>query len=183
MSRRHLIFGVVAWIAICVSAWLAIRGTDAKEQGSVRHVVGGIGQWVIGARSERIAWSDFEIVLAPGDPVLMRQADGTFRQVGRIRNHFSDKPKDALTKHAALVLYDAVLKEFPEGFELQYHTSSTALEWVVRTMVPPERQQEIAELIADDWKSHREEVMTQLHPVMEKSFVHAVNAMKQNCLP
>ena len=178
MKYRHLIFGTIAWIAIGVSAWMAVRGTDAKEQSSIADVVGGIGQWVAGAASERIAWSETPIVLSPGDPLLMRQADGSFRQVGRVRNHFSHEPKEAWTKQATVVFYNTVAAECPDGFVLEYHTTPTALDWVVRTMVPPERQQEIARLIADDWKSHREEVLNQLQPVLEKSLAHAVTAIE-----
>ena len=178
MKHRHLILGIVAWIAIGVSAWMAVRGTNATEQSSVVDVVGGIRQWLAGATSERIAWSDTQIVLSPGDPLLMRQADGTFRQVGRVRNHYSHEPKEAWTKQASVVFYNAVAAECPDGFVLEYHTTPTALDWVVRTMVPPERQQEIARLIADDWKSHREQVLTQLQPVLEKSLAHAVTAIE-----
>ncbi len=178
MRYRHLILGTVAWGAIGVSALMAVRGMDAKDQSTVTDVVGGMGQWVAGAKSERIAWSAVEIVLSPGDPLLMRQADGTFRQVGRVRNHFSREPKEAWTKQASVVFYNTVEAECPDGFALEYHTTPTALDWVVRTMVPPQRQQEIARLIADDWKSHREEVLTQLQPVLEKSLAHAVTAIE-----
>ena len=178
MKHRHLIFGIVAWIAIGVSAWVAMRGTSAKEQRALADVVGGIGEWVTDAKSERIAWSDARIVLSAGDPILMRQADGTFRQVGRVRNHFAAAPKEALTQQASVVFYNAVAAECPDGFVLEYHTTPDALDWVVRTMVPQSKQREIAKLIADDWKSHRKEVMTQLQPIMEKSLAHALSAVE-----
>jgi hypothetical protein len=176
--NRHFVLGIVAWVAGGAAAWLAIHASDSDEQASVRKVVGEISQWVVGGRSEYIAWSQTPILLSPGDPVLMRQPDGEFRQVGKVRNHFSAEPKEAYTKQAAVVLYDNIVIETPHSFELQYHTTPTSLEWVVSTMVPPARQQEIARLIADDWKLHREEVMTQLQPVMEKSLVHAVSAIE-----
>ncbi len=178
MKHRHLIFGIVAWIAIGVSAWIAVRGTSAKEQRAVADVIGGIGEWVTDAKSERIAWSDASIVLSPGDPILMRQADGTFRQVGRVRNHFAVAPKEAWTKQASVVFYNSVAAECPDGFVFEYHTTPDALDWVVRTMVPRAKQREIARLIADDWKSHRKEVMTQLQPIMEKSLAHALSAVE-----
>ena len=178
MKHRHLIFGIVAWIAIGVSAWIAVRGTSAKEQRAVADVIGGIGEWVTDAKSERIAWSDASIVLSPGDPILMRQGDGTFRQVGRVRNHFAVAPKEAWTKQASVVFYNSVAAECPDGFVLEYHTTPDALDWVVRTMVPQAKQREIAKLIADDWKSHRKEVMTQLQPIMEKSLAHALSAVE-----
>lgn len=176
--NRHLILGVVAWVGSGAAIWLAFHNTGAKEQASVKQVASEIGQWIVGARSEQVAWSKTPILLSPGDPILMRQSDGGYRQVGKVRNHFSAEPKEAYTRQASLVFYDSIAIETPHGFELHYYSTPTSLEWVVRTMVTPERQQEIAKLIADDWKSHREEVLTQLQPVMEKSLVHALNAIE-----
>lgn len=176
--NRHLILGIVAWVAGGAAVWLALHASGANKQASVKEVVGEISQWVVGARSEHVAWSGTPILLCPGDPVLMRQPDGGFLQVGKVRNHFSSGPKEAYTKQATVVLYDTIEINTPHGFELHYYTTPTSLEWVVRTMVPPERQQEIAKLIADDWKSHRDEVMTQLQPVMEKSLVLALSTIE-----
>jgi len=176
--NRHLILGIVAWVGGSAGVWLALHNTGANEQASAKKVAGEISQWVMGARSEQAAWSKTPILLSPGDPILMRQPDGGYLQVGKVRNHFSSEPKEAYTKQANLVLYDSVFMNTPHGFELLYYSTPTSLEWVVRTMVPPERQQEIARLIADDWKSHREEVLIQLQPVMEKSLAHAVNAIE-----
>ncbi|HRA86646.1 MAG TPA: hypothetical protein PK992_01205 [Planctomycetaceae bacterium] len=178
MRQRHLYLGLFAWLGISLACWLALRGTNAQERQSVGEVIGGIGRWISGAQSEWMASSQEDVILAFGDPILMRQADGTFRQVGLVRNHFTDAPKEAVTKKAAVILYDEVAASCPDGFYLEYHTTPTALEWVVRTMVPPERQHEISKLIADDWKSHRKEVMAQLQPVMEKSLAHAVREIE-----
>ncbi len=178
MKHRHLILGSTAWIVIGVSAWLLVRGTDANEQNSAGDVIGGISQWAIDARTERHARSDVAVVLSPGDPVLMRKADGIFRVVGNVRNHYSADRKEAWTRHVSVVLYNSAVAACPDGFVLEYHTTPTALEWVVRTMVPPEKQKEIARLIADDWKSNREAVMTQLQPVLEKSLTHAISSIE-----
>lgn len=176
--NRHLILGIVAWIGGGTGVWLALHNTGVNEQAAAKHVAGEISQWVIGARTEQLARSNTPILLFPNDPILMRQPDGGYLQVGKVRNHFSAEPRKAYTKQASLVLYNSIAIDAPHGFELHYYSTPTSLEWVVRTMVSPERQQEIARLIADDWKSHREEVLTQLQPVMEKSLIHAVNAIE-----
>ncbi|MEZ6033621.1 MAG: hypothetical protein R3C17_11045 [Planctomycetaceae bacterium] len=178
MRKSHLILGSTAWIAIGVSAWLIWRGTIANHQRSVAEVVSGISRWVVAARSEQIASSDAEILLSPGDPILMRHRDGVFRQVGHVRNHFCGEQKEAWTKTASVVVYDSAISDCPDGFLLEYHTTPTALDWVVRTMVPPERQTEIAMLIASDWKLHRDQVLTRLQPVLEKSVAHAVRSIE-----
>ena len=175
---RHLILGIIAWIGGGAAIWLALHNTSASEQASAKQVAAEIHQWVIGARSEHVAWSRTQILLSPGDPILMRQPNGGYLQVGSVRNNFSSEPKEAYTRQASVVLYDNIANETPHGFELHYYSTPTSLEWVVRTMVPPERQHEIAKLIADDWKSHREEVLTQLQPVMERSLIHAVDAIE-----
>lgn len=178
MKQRHLILGSATWIAMGVSASLMWRGTTANHQSAAADVVAGISRWVVEARSEQIALSDAEILLSPGDPILMRHRDGLFRQVGHVRNHFCGEQKEAWTKTASVVVYDSAISECPDGFLLEYHTTPTALDWVVRTMVPPERQSEIAMLIANDWKLHRDKVLTRLQPVLEKSVSHAVRSIE-----
>ncbi len=176
--NRHFLLGIVAWVGGGVAVLLAVYNTSANDQASAKQVAGEISQWVAGARTELVARSKTPVLLSPGDPILMRQSDGGYLQVGKVRNHFSSEPKEAYTRQASVVLYDNMADVTSHGFELHYYSTPTTLEWVVRTMVPPERQQEIAKLIADDWKSHREEVLIQLQPVMEKSLVHAVNAIE-----
>lgn len=176
-------------MALIAGAAVAVQSQfSAKPQG-VTDVVSGIGRWVAGAPEEHTAVSAVNLYLAPGDPIFLKTADGSYRQVGRVRNHFSaallrpestvvERMAEVSTKKASIVLYDdAVRRTFPDGYRLEHHTTPTALDWVVKTMVTPERQQQIAQIIAKDWEKHRETIMVQLQPVLEESIARTINAI------
>lgn len=178
MKYRHFYLGITVWLGLAIAGWLTVYGTDAHDQQSIGGIVGGIRKWVSGARSEWTAVAGQDLMLGCGDPILMGKPDGSFHQIGVVRNNFASNPKEGFTRKASVLLYKDVTSSCPDGFVLEYHTTPTALDWVVRTMVPPNRQREIAQLIADDWKSHREDVMEQLQPVVEKSLALSINAIE-----
>jgi len=53
-----------------------------------------------------------------------------------------------------------------------------SLDWVVKTVIPAHRQQEIAALISNEWQSQREEVMDRLKPVMREGLQTALNTVE-----
>jgi len=189
MQRRQTIIGGLTWLGLLAGAAFAVQNQFAAKPEGVSEVVFGIGRWVTGAPEEHMAVSAVKVYLAPGDPVFLKTADGSYRQVGRVRNHFSpaleradssvlERMAEFATQKASVVLYDdAIRRAYPNGFRLEYHTTPTALDWVVRTMVTPERQQQIALLIAKDWEKHQEEIMVQLQPVVEESIARTIQAI------
>jgi hypothetical protein len=78
-----------------------------------------------------------------------------------------------------VVLYQPVVDQaFPLGYQLEYHTTPTALDWVATTLITSERQQQIAEIIAKDWEKHREQVLLKLQPVVETGIGKCVEAIE-----
>lgn len=179
MRNRQIILGIMTWLGLAIIVCAAVRIPFAQKPQELTGVLSGIARWVSGAPGEHEATSTVKLLVAPGDPVFIRLSDGGFRQVGHVRNHFAASINPAATDRASIVLYDdAVATNFPNGFLLEYHATPTALDWVVRTMVTPERQKEIASIIAKDWKQHREEIMTRLQPIIEKSLATTVSAIE-----
>lgn len=190
MRTRQIIVGGLAWIGVAAGATVAVRSQFAEKPQGFADVVSGIGRWVSGAPEEHLAESAVDLVLAPGDPIFLKAPDGRYQQVGRVRFHFPDVEqlpdaspfqvnKAAYTRKASVVLYDDILnRAFPDGFQLEYHTTPTALEWVVQTMMTPERQKEITQIIARDWEKHRAEIVARLQPVVETGIAKAVGAIE-----
>ncbi len=170
MPTRQIIIGSLTWCLLVGTGWFAAHGQFAGTPHRLSEVVSDIGHWLTGAKSEQTAKAEVLVVLAPGDPILIQSPDGNWRQVGLVRNHFYSVPKEAAyTREASVILYDDAAAAFPDGFVLEYHTTPTTLDWVVQTMIPPERQREISRLIADDWKTHRAEFVAKLLPLVERS--------------
>jgi len=179
MRTRQIILGTVTWLGLALLLAIAIRRPFAQQRQTLVDVLVGTLQWVMGAPEELEAESAVPLLIAPGDPVFLRLPDGDYRQVGRVRDHFGADMFPSWSRRARIVLYDNTVRSaFPEGFVLEYHTTPTALDWVARTMITPEKQKEIAGIMADDWKQHREEIIRRLQPVFETSLIKAFSAIE-----
>ncbi len=189
MQTRKLIVGTATWLALIAGGILAVHSQFAASGRDASETVLGIAGWLTGAPQEFSAVSATHLLLAPGDPIFLKAADGRFRQVGRVRNNFAPFPTnlnkpastliEAYTQNATVVLYDSAIDEaFPLGYQLEYHTTPTALDWVATTLITSERQQQIAAIIAKDWEKHREQVMLKLQPVVETGIGKCVAAIE-----
>ena len=189
MQTRKFILGTATWLSLIACGVLAVQSQFAASGRGASETVAGIAGWLSGAPQEYSAVSATDLLLAPGDPIFLKAADGRFRQVGRVRNNFAPPPTDlskpasalvaAFTQKATVVLYDSAVDEaFPLGYQLEYHTTPTALDWVATTLLTSERQQQIAEIIARDWELHREKVMLKLQPVVETGIGKCVEAIE-----
>ena len=189
MQTRKIILGTSTWLALALGGAFAINSQFAASGRGASETVVGITGWLTGAPREYSAVSATSLLLASGDPIFLKTEDGRYRQVGRVRNNFAPRPADsgkpvlphaeAYTQKASVVLYEsAVDQAFPLGYQLEYHTTPTALDWVAATLITPERQQQIAEIISRDWEQHREQVMLKLQPIIETGIGKCVEAIE-----
>ena len=189
MQTRKIILGTSTWLTLIIGGAFAINSQFAASGHGASETVAGITGWLTGEPQEYSAVSASYLLLANGDPIFLKAADGRYRQVGRVRNNFAPPPVDAskpvlphveaYTQKATVVLYDSAVDEaFPLGYQLEYHTTPTALDWVATTLITSERQQQIAEIIAKDWEKHREQVMLKLQPVVETGIAKCVEAIE-----
>lgn len=178
MNLRSVILGVMCWMGAIGAVWFAVQRELAPSGHSVSTLTGGVGQWVTGQRQKIRAVAPNSILLANGDPVLLRLADGTFRQIGVVRNNYSRTADSLYTREADVIVYDAALKQFPDGFEFQYFASPTSLDWVASTMISPQRQEQIAAIIAADWEIHQAEILRNLTPVVQESVQRMITAVE-----
>lgn len=189
MQTRKIILGTSTWLALMIGGVFAVHTQFTTNGHGASETISGIASWLVGAPNEYVAVSASYLLLAPNDPVFLKTEDGRFQQVGRVRNNFAPPPADsrkpvsrqieAFTQKASVVLYDSVIDDqFPLGYQLEYHTTPTALDWVATTLITSERQQQIAEIIAKDWEKHREQVMLKLQPVVKAGIGKCVEAIE-----
>jgi hypothetical protein len=75
----------------------------------------------------------------------------------------------AITEHAEVLLYSSAPK-VTTNTRLLYHTTPHSMEWVLHTLLPPQKQERVAAELADAFQEHHEEILAQLMPVVEASF-------------
>lgn len=179
MKRRHLILGILFWLAAAGTMWTALRSELQAQSSSVASLSRQVTRWLSGQKQTLTAVSDEYLSVAPGDPIFLRSDDGTFRQVGLAVNldgQYVRTPR--LAREFEVVIYDDALESFSDGLRLDYHTTPMALDWVVRTMIPRERQQEIARLITSEWLLHQQEITAELRPVIREGLRTAMKAVE-----
>ncbi|MEQ9410442.1 MAG: hypothetical protein RIK87_22095 [Fuerstiella sp.] len=179
MKHRHLIVGIVFWLAAAATGWFVLRSELVAQSSSVSVMTGSVSQWLAGRQQALPTRSDQWLQVALDDPIFLESDDGTYRQVGLVVNIDGKYVRDPRpTKKFEVVIYDDALDAFPDGFQLEYHTTPMSLDWVVRTMIPRDRQKEIAAFIAAEWRRHQQEVMAELRPVVRDGVRTALQAVE-----
>ena len=179
MATRQTWLGGLTLAALAVIGWAgAERQFSGSSGNGLAGTASGIAHWLAGSSTQLEAVSEAEIVLAPNDPVLMQGADGKWQQVGVVRNHYGVDSAPVWTRRATLRLNENLFDDPARPLRLEYHTTPTALSWVADTLLPPERQAEIALLIANDWNLHRDEIVGRVQPLLEGTMQIAVKEVE-----
>lgn len=179
MTHRHRNFGVIVWTILALALFVNAVRPSGDRKLTAAGIAGGVSAWAFGGSRDFYASCATYSLLFPGDPVFLKQSDGRFLQIGYIANHFGERGRENWTKDAVVTLYDGLLHEqFPNGFALESHTASTSLDQVLQTLLSEEKSQQIAGIIADDWRRHRDELMVKLSPVIRSSLTHAASSIE-----
>ena len=198
MSRKwRIVVGLLGWIAVCGGGWLAARREMGVEEASLADVSNGVVRWVTGQRTELAAESSVLVELPLGTPVLLRESDGSYRQVVMVSENLAEpvrvhsgevKAKAAAggavpvlpssTRKVLVSVYYEALRQAGDSFELTYYRAPTSLSWVASSLVSPERKEQIVKLIADEWQQQQQETLQSLRPVMQESVQRAIAAIQ-----
>jgi hypothetical protein len=117
--------------------------------------------------------------LAAGDPVFAAGADGLLRSVGIVLNVAPvEPPSPGKTAVRAVLFRDA--PEFTPSTPAQYLETPVSLDWVVRTLLPPERMRQIEAELAATFREHRDEVLQALQPVINRGVRDALAVLEQD---
>jgi hypothetical protein len=168
-QRVHLLVGVCFWVLLALWAAVGISGQSAGSIGGLRELGGSLLRWSAGSALElRAAGSEY-VLLAAGDPVFLKLADGRIVQAGNIRSAFGSTVDPVYTKEALVRLDRGLLDSLGGGeFVLEAHSAATSLDGVVETLFSAERRQEISALLARDWRLYGDEISARLEPLLRE---------------
>lgn len=170
---------MIFWAAVLTAGYLMVRAELSKQSSSFQGLAGNVSKWLAHRHKRMHVVSDVSLPVALDDPIFMRTTGDEFRQVGVLVNIDGSYVRNPMyAKHFEAVIYDDALQDFPNGYRLEFHTTPMSLDWVVKTMIPPERQKEIAGFIATEWQSQQKEIMGQLKPVIQNGVRTAMKAVE-----
>lgn len=166
-NRFRAGLGLVLWLSLAVWAALGIRSQTGGDTQALSSLSGDLLRWLVGVNQEYSATAESTLTLAPNDPIFLKNADGRLVQIGCVRTAFGLTQDPVTTQSAILLMDEQQLRSVcPGHFSLEYHTTPTSLDWVAKTLISPDRRDEIAEILAADWKLQRAQVLSRLEPIL-----------------
>ncbi len=169
-SETKAIVGSLIWIAAIALLAIMIR-TRLTENSIANRLSGYFGQQ---QRSMELISSDWQM-LGFGDPVFLLTENQTIR-VGKIAHidfgEGYEKYRLGDTKIAMATFYGNAPRLEP-GDYLMVHQTDQSVEWVIRTMLPPEMRKKIGQLITNAWQANQDELVAMFRPLIEESIADA----------
>lgn len=182
MRNLRILIGLGSWAAVALLVWWCVDARDARQSRATRRAARQLWQFAAGERHPLELRFDRPRRIAVGDPIFVA-APGGYRQVGEVRT--VSAPDDsaavryATTTRAEALLY-ASAPELSSDAAIAYHTNPDSMEWVLQTLLPPEKQEKIAVELSRAFEEHHDEILAQLMPVVETSFREGLTVVEED---
>lgn len=176
-SKLKTIVGILFWVA-AVSVAVYFGWSKFGEGTLLPRVSGYFGkrQHAVDLHSPTYQRLGF------GDPIFVVDGQSATR-VGNVAfidfGEGYEKFKIGDTKTAAATLYGRC-PPLEAGDYVEVHASDDSMEWVVRTMLPPESRARISALIVDAWKRNQKDLLAKFAPLIEDSIAEAGSIISED---
>lgn len=168
MKRVRVGVGLAFWSGLAAVLWVSMadRGKTAPaDQPAVQ-----IWHYYTGDRKLELQLPP-ESALSPGDPVFIADSQGMLTQVGIVLDARGGQAAEA-----------ALFPSAPTFGELHayYLSNPDSIRWVVQTLLPPQRRQEIEAEMSAALQEHRQELLQAIRPVVEHGVRDAFAVLKDD---
>lgn len=179
LKTRQIIIGSACWFAVVAVGGYFLRAELANQSSSLRDLTHSVAQWLSHSRQEQVASSEVELSIGLDDPIFVATDEGLFVQAGHVSDVDGTRSRDPRSvQQVQIVIYESAIDRFPDGYRLEYHTTPMNLNWVVKMLIPPERQKEIGDLIQEEWARHQEVVLREFKPVINDGLRRVVKSVE-----
>lgn len=178
IRRMRVIMGLLIWCGalIALAGWwtAAPHGIDRQR------LPAELWRYATGARS-RYAWrAEQPMPVGVGDPIFLIEPDGAIRQVGEVTSLPERGTAEGPAGEASgELLFYAAAPTLPRDARLTFHEAPRSMQWVLRTMLPPEKQRRISEELSRSFEQHHEEIISALRPIVEDALRDALPVIEQ----
>lgn len=162
--------GLVIWIAL--AGWLGAWLGGSHHQRVRGYWLPQLTNFVAGERH------DVPLRMVPGaavanrDPVFVETGDEHFQQVGEVR--WTGESADA-----PMVLLYPNAPPIQRIDHLTAYRTPDSMQWVVETMLPPAKRQQIIAAMTETFEQHHEEIVDSLRPMVEASLRDALVVVEE----
>jgi hypothetical protein len=171
------VVGSLIWIAAIAALAMLIRN-QITEDSLTDRLSGYFG------KQQRTVefFSPENQMLGFGDPVFSIDENGVNR-VGNISHIDFGKGYEDFrigdTKVAMATLYGNA-PALSAGDYLKVYETDQSMEWVIRTMLPPDMRERIGDLITNAWQSNQDELVAMFRPLIEESIADAGKIIQED---
>lgn len=175
--------GLLAWLMAGVALFWWLGAAALSQRDSDRDAASNLWRYATAPRPTATLEMDFPAPVGVGDPIFVVEGTDTVRQVGEIRQveKAAQETADG-AKHVTKVeaLFYPGAPSLHTVTEVRYYANPNSMDWVVETMLPPDKRQEIAAEIAATYDAHHAEILQALKPVVVSGFYDAMAVVEQD---
>ena len=165
MRILRIAIGIALWFALAAFLWVRLAGTPEGEM--VNRIAPVLYRFAAGERREAEVKLEEPRVLAAGDPIFVIDGDGVSRQIGEVRRVVAHEGESV---ERADVLFYAGSPDLHGDARLIYYETPGSMEWVLKTMLPPDKREAVMREMSEAFAAHQDEILAALQPVAEASF-------------
>lgn len=170
MKSYRLAAGVLIWLVILIGVW-AWR-TPSKPPQTEGRVVADLTQFMLSPQT-RVSLEDNGLTHR-GIPIFLIEGPNNARQVGEVlRGSSSESPTGE-------ALFYASAPSISPDARLVYHRTPDSMEWILATLLPPEKRQLVAAEMASAFESHHQEIIAELQPIIQDAMAEAFVVVEQD---
>ncbi len=171
----RVIVGILIWIALISMGILFLRNSQARSPDTALQLA-----QFIGKQRHTVSLNlTFPQVLRVGDPVFLADSK-KYAPIGFVSSVAAGDSKALYYTDRAQVTFYGNSPNFDDQAYLEYHMAPNTSEWVLKTMLPPEKREEIGRLILDGYSKHQSEIVAALRPLVEDSLRDASRILRDD---
>lgn len=169
-DRYRVAFGLTFWVAVAVAAALGAftprgRAADAASR---------LADWAVASPRHVVLEVPAGSELRRGDPVFVSTPDRFLARVGHV-----ERVRDGV---ARLALHPGEADRLREGLSARVYEVPDTVAWIVATLLPPEKKDEIRALVVEFFRREGDAIRATLMPEIDRS-VREVAAFYEAELP
>jgi hypothetical protein len=171
MRYVRILIGLLIWIGGIWAVWQIWAGSHTPQSQANTAAVEKLWEYATGHRGTAVLQSQYAFDAEVGDPIFI--LEGTeLRRVGEIalvRDPDSGQPTRRATVCSAEAMLYSSAANITGDARLTYYSGGRSLEWVLETMLPPAKRQQITRMVHRAYEEHHEEILKALLPIVHKS--------------
>ncbi len=170
MKHVRIAIGLAFWCAAGALLWTVSHGWGETTTPGGRPVTQ-LWQYYTSGRRLQLHLPP-SLALSAGNPVLAADAQGSLQQVGVVLT----LSEDGQTAEAALFPSAGAIP----SAQAYYLSNPDSIGWVVQTLLPPARRQQIQEAMMAAFRENERDLLAALQPVLENSVRDAFGVLEQD---